>query len=185
MRIEISCPFVVLLSVILLFVSPCSLLGGPAPDKWETWSARPGLKPATHYDSKGKAWHIGANDKPSHHGGWDLHWGDIQAGKWYRFDIECHARDLPSVHDNAHAEIFWWKEDGKRAGWKHVRFTPGEPEDLKYYLHAQAPDGAVRATARLMLRWTDRGELAWTSNSFAERRRNFVPADRGGSTSYW
>ncbi len=172
--------------VILLLVSPVDLLGGPAsakcggmviggdtrsnprdrsfPDQWETWSARPELTPRTSYDSTEKTWRVQADDRASHHGGWDLHWDDIQAGKWYRFEIECRASDLPSVHDNAHAEIFWWTAKGKRAGWKHVRFAP-DTSVLKYYLHTQAPDKAVRATARLMLRWTDRGMLAWKSPS--------------------
>ena len=196
MRTEISRTFAIVIPVILLLVSPFDLLGGSAsakcggtitvqntqskprdaspPNKWETWSARPELTPKTNYDSKEKAWHIQANDKASHHGGWDLHWDNIQAGKWYRFEIECQARDLPSVHDNAHAEIFWWTAKGKRAGWKHVRFTPGTSV-LKYYLHAQAPDKAVRATARLMLRWTDRGALTWKSPSL---KLSAPPAER-------
>ena len=164
MRAEILHPSKLMLPVILLLVSHFNLLAGPDPDKWEAWSTRPELMPATNYDAKEKAWHVQANGKPSHHGGWALQWNDIQAGKWYRFEIECRVSDLPSVHDNAHAELFWWKVDGKRAGWKHVRYTPGTGP-LKYYLHAQAPEGAVRATARLMLRWTDRGELSWKSPS--------------------
>ncbi len=120
--------------------------------------------PATSYDKKEKTWRIQANDKASHHGGWELHWDDIQAGKWYQFDIECQVSDLPSVHDNAHAELFWWKANGKRAGWQHVRFTPGKGA-LKYHLQVQAPEGAVRASVRLMLRWTERGKLVWKSPS--------------------
>lgn len=163
MRTKFLLPFTILFPPILLFVSPLRLLAGPAPDQWEIWSARPALMPATRYDEIEKAWHVEANGKASHHGGWELHWNDVQAGKWYRFEIECRTSDLTSIHDNAHAELIWWKANGKRAGWKHVRFSPGT-EPLKYYLHVQAPEDAVRASARLMLRWTDRGKLVRTNN---------------------
>ena len=164
----------ILLPLILLLASLSRLLAGPAPDKWEAWSTRPELMPATNYNAKDRAWHIAANGKASYQGGWELQWSDIQAGKWYQFDIECQASDLPSVHDNAHAELFWWKADGKRAGWQHVRFRPGKGV-LTYSLHAQAPEGAVRASARLMLRWTDHGSLTWKSPSL---KQTAPPAER-------
>ena len=71
------------------------------------------------------------------------------------------ATAVPHHQDNDHVELIWWRADGKRANWSHVFFEKENDDTLRFAHTAQAPPDAVRATLRLMLRWTDRGELAW------------------------
>jgi predicted amidohydrolase len=147
-----------LVSVILGTSSPPSLRGS-SPDDWTVWSARPELAPETKYDDG--VWSVSSDGSPSCHGGWDINWNDIAAGEWHRAEVVCKSAGIASIQDNAHAELIFWKKNGKRADWRHVRFEKRPDGDWLFSLDAQAPADAASATLRLMLRWTDRGKTVW------------------------
>ena len=132
---------------------------------WEPWSPRPELMPKHAVDEP--CWVLETADAPSCHGGWDLHWYHIEPGSWYHADVACRAFDVPHAHDNLHAELIWWRKDNRRADWAHVRFTPTEGNIYEFEHQCQAPPDAIRATLRLMLRWTDRGEVVWCDPSLS------------------
>ena len=128
-----------------------------SPGSWEPWAARPELMPKCAADDR--SWTIETRGESSCHGGWDLHWHHIQPGRWYRVDVACRPTDVPHVHDNVHAELIWWRSDSRRADWAHVRFRQQSDGMWRFQHQGQAPPDAVRATLRLMLRWTDRGRV--------------------------
>lgn len=157
--------FIALLASTSLAFSSESASRQSAPDDWKVWSARPELAPVTQQSEY--QWTISSDGSPSCHGGWDLNWKTIAAGEWHRAEAVCKPTDLVSVQDSAHAELIFWKKNGKRADWRHVRFEKLPDGNLRFSIEAQAPADAVSATLRLMLRWTDRGQTVWSKPSLS------------------
>ncbi len=133
--------------------------GSITPSQWEPWSARQELLPKCA--SAAPCWTVSSTGQPSCHGGWDMHWHHLSPGTWYRVEVTARPSDVPRVRDSVHAELIWWNKNGKRADWAHVRFQQTESGDLQFAHDMQAPADTVFATFRLMLRWTDRGEVVW------------------------
>jgi predicted amidohydrolase len=129
------------------------------PGRWEPWSARPELMPKCQVNDP--CWLIETAGAASCHGGWDLHWDHIESDRRYHVDVACRGIDVPHVHDNLHAELIWWRKDNRRADWAHVPFVLTADNICEFQHQCRAPEDAVRATLRLMLRWTDRGRVAW------------------------
>ena len=138
-------------------------LSAEPPQSWERWSAREELAPQAEYLKESATWKITSGNRPMRHGGWDLHWPEAKPGQWYRFDVDCHAQEIESIHDNAHAELIFWKNEEKRADWQHVGFRKLKDGRIRFSVTAQMPTNAVKATARVMLRWAGKGELRWTN----------------------
>ena len=129
------------------------------PSQWEPWSARAELMPKCVESAP--YWTVSSTGQPSCHGGWDVDWHHIAPGRWYRVAVTARPSGVPRVRDSVHAELIWWNKNGKRADWAHVRFERAENGVLEFAQDMQAPADAVYATLRLMLRWTDRGEVVW------------------------
>tara|TARA_Y100001934_G_scaffold282987_1_gene399721 strand:+ start:4378 stop:5511 length:1134 start_codon:yes stop_codon:yes gene_type:complete len=102
------------------------------------------------------------------HGGWDLHWDDAKPGRWYRFEVHCEATGIDSIQESAHAELIFWKTKDERANWFHVSFEKTAAGRYRFSSQAQMPKDAIRATARLMLRWTGKGSLKWSDPTLKE-----------------
>jgi len=136
------------------------------PGSWEPWAARPELTPRC--ECQEPCWLIEAGPGPSCHGGWDLHWFHVKPGQWYRADVACRVQGVPHFHDNVRAELIWWRSDGRRADWAHVRFQRVDGDLFEFACDRRAPADAVYATLRLMLRWTDRGRVAWCDPRLSE-----------------
>ncbi len=160
------------IAVALLLLSICPLLpaGQPAfstgkfgPTSWSEWAARPALKPDCDVDKAATRWIVLGNGKPGRHGGWELEWPRVKPRQWYRFEVDCDAWKIASVHDNAHVELNFWKDDSKRSNWHHVEFQRSSSGLVRFSCLAQAPEDTQKVTARLMLRWTDKGRLSWTN----------------------
>lgn len=130
-----------------------------APGSWEPWSARPELMPKCKEHQP--CWSVESTGALSCHGGWDLHWNHVDPGRWYQADVACRAFDVAHLHDSVHAELIWWRADDRRADWAHVQFTRTDDDIIEFVHQCQAPRDAVRATLRVMLRWTDRGRVVW------------------------
>ncbi len=129
------------------------------PGSWQAWASRPELMPTCHADEM--FWSIEATGAASCHGGWDLQWHHVTPQRWYRVDVACRVFDVPHIHDNLHAELIWWDKNNERVDWSHVRFARVKNDIYEFQCDNRAPENAVRATLRLMLRWTDRGKVVW------------------------
>ena len=129
------------------------------PGSWEPWSARPELMPKCVSDEP--CWSVESTGEPSCHGGWDLHWHHLVPENWYRVDFACRAFDVPHPHDNLHAELIWWRNDNRRAGWSHFRFTPRENNIYEFQHEGQAPADATSANLRLMLPASSMYTVRW------------------------
>lgn len=136
--------------------------GSLGPDSWTTWSARKALAPAVRFSKQPDTWTVQGNGKPMRHGGWDLNWTKLPEGEWHELSIDCRHSGIASIQDNAHVELIYWRADGKRADWRHVGFAQSTEGRLRYSAKMPVPANAVRATARLMLRWTGKGKLAFS-----------------------
>ena len=132
------------------------------PDRWSPWSAREGLEPSVKYSAESGAWLIEGDGRPMRHGGWELHWNKVEPGKWYRLEVICEAKDVVSIQDHAHVELNFWKSKDKRSEWQHAGFEKIGGNRYRFHASALAPDHSIRSSARLMLRWTGKGSLAWT-----------------------
>ncbi len=143
------------------------------PGSWNPWSATPALSLKCEYD--GECWMACSQGRRDCHGGWDLQWHHVTPGQWYRFEITGLKIDVPSVQDNVRVEVIWWRADNKRADWRHVPFEREGARTLNFACQCQAPKDAVRATLRLTLRWTERGQIAWFGPSL---RRVASPDER-------
>ena len=145
------------------------MVEGSPPDTWTPWAPRAEVAPTTEF--RDSTWIIRENGKPSRHGGWDLNWATIEPGTWYRFEVDCDAKDINSIQDQAHAELIFWGgggAEGRRVSWSHVRFEKRDGGGARFFVEAQAPENAKSATARLMLRWADHGELVWSKPSLTQ-----------------
>ena len=130
-----------------------------SPGQWQPWSARPELMPKCV--AAAPNWTVSSTGAPSCHGGWAMDWHHIAPGSWYRVAVTARPSGVARVRDSIHAELIWWKKSGKRADWAHVRFEKTDDGSLGFSHDMRAPADAVYATLRLMLRWTDRGEVVW------------------------
>ena len=140
-------------------------LRADGPSRWEKWAARPELAPQTAFASEAGEWIIRESGGKSRHGGWELHWDAVDAGEWHRFEIECQTHDIDFIPDNVHVEFIWWAEgekENKIADWAHAEFQRRENGRANFVCETLAPGNAVRASARLALRWTDKGKLVWS-----------------------
>ncbi len=149
-----------------------------APGNWNVWSARPELAATCMCD--GEFWTTAAGDGPSTHGGWEFFWHHVAPGRWYQADVAARPEDVPNVRDNLRAELVWYRKDGKRADWAHVRFEKLSEKGLVFASRAQAPPDAAYATLRVFLRWTNRGNAIWFDPRLGEvdapKPRKFVAA---------
>ncbi|MCS7305328.1 MAG: carbon-nitrogen hydrolase family protein [Thermoguttaceae bacterium] len=139
---------------------------------WHSYSPRPELAPRfwTEQTNGGLVLGIASQRHPSPDGRWIRH-VPVQAGKFYRFQADWQAKNVPYPVRSVVVRIGWEDQRGQRsAPPEYISiFGPTTADGWQQAIGIlQVPEKTVQARLELHLRWTSEGEVRWRNIQFVE-----------------
>ena len=136
-------------------------IGPGSPAHWSTWSPRPEIRPkfGVVHSAQGDALSI-QSGKAAEYGKWITAPLRVDAGKFYRFEVEYITRNVKS-DDVSVAAMLSWFAVGKRDAIQrdYVDKTDSSRDWKRVWRTVQAPAGATSLRVELVLRWAERGSV--------------------------
>jgi predicted amidohydrolase len=141
-------------------------IGPGSPANWSTWSPRPEIRP------KFRVIHSGDGDalsiesaKPTEYGKWITAPLPVDAGKFYRFEVEFRTQNVKSEDVSVAAILSWFNGADKvdAAQRDYVDKVDSLHDWKRMSRTLQAPAGATSLRVELLFRWAENGSVQWRS----------------------
>jgi predicted amidohydrolase len=138
-------------------------IGPGSPAHWSTWSPRPEIRPkfGVVHSAQGDALSI-QSGKAAEYGKWITAPLRVDAGKFYRFEVEYITRNVMSDEVSVAAMLSWFGGSKRDAIQRdYVDKTDSSRDWKRVWRTVQAPAGATSLRVELVLRWAERGSVQW------------------------
>lgn len=137
------------------------------------WAPRSAIAPKTRRD--GDEFVVTSNGSAGCYGGWDLVYPAPRAGSWVRLRVRARWQDIERGYDSVNVALVWLNGRRQMIGWQPLLPEKVEKRHVLYEGRAPAIEGAKFLAARLLLAWSSRGEVRFSS---PELRRATAPRPR-------
>ncbi|MSS71791.1 MAG: carbon-nitrogen hydrolase family protein [Candidatus Latescibacteria bacterium] len=135
------------------------------------WTLRPNIAPKMRKENG--EWVVTSNGSEGCYGGWEVLYPAPKAGEWVRFSIKVRWQDLERGYDSVNVALVWLDEHDQMVGWEPVFPQKFQGGHVHYEGRARVSEGARTTAIRLLMAWSQQGEIRWSD---PQLRR--IPAPR-------
>ncbi|MCX6993006.1 MAG: carbon-nitrogen hydrolase family protein [Kiritimatiellaeota bacterium] len=126
------------------------------------WAPRDALAP--HVRRDGNAFVVASNGSPGCYGGWELVYPAVRAGAWVNLQVQARWQNIERSYDSVNVAGVWLDKKENMVGWEPIFPQPGLSNGYVVYQgRMRVPANASILVFKLLMAYSSRGEIRWTS----------------------